>query len=175
MTKLDVNLYLTLISISIAYGYVLIYMLMGKNQNPLTYRYQKVLNNKKLLKKHIIFGCFLSIIGVFRFKSLALETYLFSPLIFLLLLLLTNSIIKKKYNRNILIETFNKYSWQRRVNRKATFLDKFFGLSISLISLISPLIMKKDKWKEINYERKLYKSYGNNNHPTATITLSKCF
>ena len=155
-------------------------MLRGQNQNPATYRYQKVLNDKNTLKKHLIFGTTLSIIGVLRFNSSAFETYLFTPLIFLLLLLGANSIIKRKYNRNILIETFPRFGFQKRVNKKATFLDIFLGITISLISLLSPLVMKSHKFEEINYERKLYKKYGNINtqksakHTAANIGFAKC-
>ena len=82
MKNFDINQFLTIISITIAYGYVLIYMLMGRNQNPSTYRYQKVLDDKKTLRNHIIFTGILAIIGLLRFNSLTLETYLFTPLIF---------------------------------------------------------------------------------------------
>ena len=156
MKNIDVNLYLTIISISIGYSYVLIYMLMGRNQNPLTYRYQKVLNDKKALRNHLIFGGFLALIGIVRFNSITLETYLFTPLIFLILLLISNKFIKKYFHRNILIETFNKYSFSnKRVNIKANFYDKFLGLTITLISLTLPIIMKTDnKLKEYNQERR---------------------
>lgn len=158
MKDFDINLYLTAISIFIGFGYISIYMLMGRNQNPLTYRYQKVLNDKKTLTKHLIFSGILAIIGVLRFNSLTLETYLFTPLIFLVLLLVSNKFIQRYFHRNILIETFNRYSFfSKRVNKKASFYDKFLGITISLISLISPLAMKKDKFKEINQERRLYK------------------
>lgn len=133
-----------MISIAIAFGYVGIYMLMGRNQNPLTYRYQKVLNDKKTLTKHLIFGGILAIIGVLRFNSQTLETSLFSPLLFIILLLISNKFIRKYFHRNILIETFNKNSFfSKRVNKKANFYDKFLGITITLISLLLPLILKK--------------------------------
>lgn len=157
MKNFDINQFLTIISITIAYGYVLIYMLMGRNQNPSTYRYQKVLDDKKTLRNHIIFTGILAIIGLLRFNSLTLETYLFTPLIFLILLLISNKFIQRYFHRNILIETFNRYSFfSKRVNKKASFYDKFLGITISLISLISPLFMKQGKFKEMNQERKLY-------------------
>lgn len=156
--KLDVNLILTATSLIIAFGYVYFYMLSGRNQNPLTYRYQKVLNDKNLIIKHLIFGCSLSLIGIVRFSSLTLETYLFSPLIFIILLLLSNTVIKKIYKRNILIETFNRYSFAPRLNKKATFLDISFGLLIGIISLVVPLLLKYDKFDEINQERRNFKS-----------------
>jgi len=144
MQKIDINLYLSMISIAIAFGYVGIYMLMGRNQNPLTYRYQKVLNDKKTLTKHLIFGGILAIIGVLRFNSQTLETSLFSPLLFIILLLISNKFIRKYFHRNILIETFNKNSFfSKRVNKKANFYDKFLGITITLISLLLPLILKK--------------------------------
>lgn len=119
-------------------------MLMGKNQNPLTYRYQKVLNDKSILIKHLIFSGILAIIGVVRFNSNSLETSLFSPLLFLVLLLISNKFIRRYFNRNILIETFNKYSFfSKRVNKKANFYDKFLGITITLISLLLPLLLKK--------------------------------
>lgn len=158
MKKLDVNLILTATSLIIAFGYVYFYMLSGRNQNPLTYRYQKVLNDKNLIIKHLIFGCSLSLIGIVRFSSLTLETYLFSPLIFIILLLLSNTVIKKIYKRNILIETFNRYSFTPRLNKKATFLDISFGLLIGIISLVGPLLLKYDKFDEINQERRNFKS-----------------
>ena len=157
MKKLDVNLILTAISLIIAFGYVFFYMLSGRNQNPLTYRYQKVLNDKNLIIKHLVFGCTLSLIGILRFSSLTLETYLFSPLIFFILLLISNTVIKKIYKRNILIETFNRYSFAPRINKKATFLDISLGLLIGLISLVSPLLLKYDKFDEINQERRNFK------------------
>lgn len=126
MKNLDINLYLSIISLIIGFGYVFFYMLSGRNQNPLTYRYQKVLNDKTLLRKHLIFSFLLSSVGIFRYNSLTLETYLFSPLIFITLLIFSNTIIQKKYNRNILIETFNRYSFAPRINKKATYLDIFF-------------------------------------------------
>ena len=133
-------------------------MLSGRNQNPLTYRYQKVLNDKTLLRKHLIFSFLLSSVGILRYNSLTLETYLFSPLIFITLLIFSNTIIQKIYNRNILIETFNRYSLAPRINKKATYLDIFFGLLIALLSLVGPIIMKSDKFDEINRERKKFKS-----------------
>ena len=145
MQNIDINLYLTIISISIAFGYVVIYMLMGRNQDPSTYRYQKVLNDKKTLRNHIIFTGILAIIGVLRFNSQTLETLLFSPLLFLILLIISNKFIRRYFHRNILIETFNKYSsFSKRVNKKANFYDKFLGLSITLISLLLPLMLKKN-------------------------------
>ena len=145
MQNIDINLYLTIISISIAFGYVVIYMLMGRNQDPSTYRYQKVLNHKKTLRNHIIFTVILAIIGILRFNSQTLETLLFSPLLFLILLIISNKFIRRYFHRNILIETFNKYSFfSKRVNKKANFYDKFLGLSITLISLLLPLMLKKN-------------------------------
>jgi hypothetical protein len=141
MEKLYINLYLTIISVIIGFGYVFFYMLSGQNQNPLTYRYQKVLNDKLLLKKHLIISCLLSIIGIFRFNSLTLETYLFSPFIFITLLLLSNTIIQKIHKRNILIEIGNRYGYSPRVNKKATYIDVFFGLLILLTSLCGPIFM----------------------------------
>jgi hypothetical protein len=167
MKEFDINLYLSIISIIIGFGYVFFYMLSGRNQNPLTYRYQKVLNNKILLKRHLIFACLLTAVGIFRYNSLTLETYLFSPIIFLIFLLISNSIIRKIYKRNILIETRNKYSCSPRVNKSAKFLDIFFGALIGLLSLVSPIIMKKDKFDEINKERRKFKSekhLSNNNY-----------
>jgi hypothetical protein len=158
MKNLDINLYLSIISLIIGFGYVFFYMLSGRNQNPLTYRYQKVLNDKTLLRKHLIFSFLLSSVGIFRYNSLTLETYLFSPLIFITLLIFSNTIIQKKYNRNILIETFNRYSFAPRINKKATYLDIFFGLLIAILSLVGPIIMKSDKFDEINRERKKFKS-----------------
>ena len=158
MRIIDIDLYLTIISMIIGIGYVLFYMLSGRNQNPSTYRYQKVLNDKTILRKHLIFACLLSTIGIFRYNSLSLETYFFSPAIFIILLLLVNTIIKKIYKRNILIEIRSKYSCSPRVNKRATFLDVFFGFLISLLSLIGPIIMKHDKFDEINSERKKLKS-----------------
>ena len=145
MQNIDINLYLTIISISIAFGYVVIYMLMGRNQDPSTYRYQKVLNDKKTLRNHIIFTGILAIIGILRFNSQTLETLLFSPLLFLILLIISNKFIRRYFHRNILIETFNKYSFfSKRVNKQANFYDKFLGLSITLISLLLPLMLKKN-------------------------------
>ena len=169
MKKRDVNLYLTTISLIIGFGYVLFYMLSGRNQNPLTYRYQKVLNDKLLLKKHILFASILSLIGLFRFNSLTLETYLFSPFIFILLLLLSNTIIHKIYNRNILIEIGSRYSYSPRVNKKATFLDIFFGLLIVLISLVGPIAMKYDKFDKMNEERKKFNSEKHTTLKAATL------
>lgn len=133
-------------------------MLYGRNKNPLTYRYQKVLNDKTLLRKHLIFSFLLSLVGILRYNSLTLGTYLFTPLIFITLLIFSNTIIQKIYNRNILIETFNRYSFAPRINKKATFLDIFFGLLIALISLVGPIIMKVNKFDERNRERKKLKS-----------------
>lgn len=133
-------------------------MLSGRNKNPLTYRYQEVLNDKTLLRKHLIFSFLLSSFGILRYNSLTLGTYLFTPLIFITLLIFSNTIIQKIYNRNILIETFNRYSFAPRINKKATFLDIFFGLIISLISLVGPIIMKVEKFDERNRERKKLKS-----------------
>lgn len=158
MKKLDINLYLTVISLIIGFGYVFFYMLSGRSRNPLTYRYQKVLNDKLLLKKHLAFTSLLAIIGIFRFESLTLETYLFSPLIFIVLLILSNTIIQKIYKRNILIEIFNRYSFDSRINKKATFLDIFFGLIILLASIVGPLVLKFDKFDEMNKERRKFKS-----------------
>lgn len=158
MKKLDVNLILTAISLIIGFGYVFFYMLSGRNQNPLTYRYQKVLNNNILLKKHLIISLLLSTVGIIRFNSLTLETYLFSPLIFITLLLISNTIIQKIYNRNILIEIFSRYSYSPRVNKKATFLDIFFGSIIVMTSIVGPIIMKYDKFDEMNNERRKFNS-----------------
>lgn len=157
MEKLDVNLYLTIISLSIGFGYVFFFMLSGKSQDPLTYKYQKILNNKSLLIKHLIFASLLTIIGIFRFNSLTLETYLFSPLIFLTLLLISNVIIQKIYHRNILIEIFSRYSFSPRVNKQATFLDIIFGLIILLTSVCGPIFMKYDKFDEMNKYRRKFK------------------
>lgn len=156
MKKLDLNLCLTIISLSIGFGYVF-FMLSGRNQNPLTYRYQKVLNDRSLFIKHLIFAGLLSIIGNFRFNSLTLETYFLSPIIFIILLIFSNTIIQKIYKRNILIESFSIYSSSPRVNKNAKFLDVFFGILILLASTCGPLIMKHDKFDEINRERRKFK------------------
>ena len=51
-----------------------------------------------LQKKHFLIAIFFALIGIFRFNSLTLETYYFSPIIFILLVKISNLIFTKLYD-----------------------------------------------------------------------------
>ncbi|HLF53206.1 hypothetical protein [Flavobacterium sp.] len=152
---MDKNLILTSASLVFGIGYVGLYMLNGRNENPLTYKYNELFKNEKRIN-HITFALIFAVLGVIRYNSLTLETYYFSPILFIISLYIFNYIIKLIYKRNILIEIRGS-AFSSIINKRAKFMDKFFGFLILLISMAGPLIMKYDKFDEINAERRKFK------------------
>lgn len=147
---MDTNSILTLLSLFFGFSYVF-FMLYGRNRNPLTYRYNELLKKQKR-NKHFAIALLFFILGVVRFDSLTLETYYFSPLLFIVSFYFFNVIIFAIYKRQILIEVRGA---SPTVNKKTTFLDRIFGFLILCISLVSPIIMKYDKFDEMNgYKKK---------------------
>lgn len=149
---MDADSILTLFSLFFGFSYVF-FMLYGRNRNPLTYRYNELLTKDKR-NKHFIIALSFSVLGAFRLDSLTLETYYFSPILFILSFYFFNTIIFSLYKRPILIEVGGT---SPLVNKKARFLDRFFGLLILCISLVTPLAMKYTKFDEINSHRKRIK------------------
>ena len=155
------NSSLTILSILIGFGFI-IFLIEKKNKQNNLHEYHQLFEFKSSLK-YILISLFLSVIGIIRFNTLTLETYYFSPIIFIVLTIFFNFLIRKIYNRNIIIEVVGKTLTPRR-NKKTKILDKFFTLFILLSSLIIPLILKSNKFAEIN-QRKI---------TTANIVLAKC-
>ena len=139
------------IVIILAFLYVHGYMLSGKARSPLSFRYNQLFTWNKL-KYHLIIALIISILGYFRFNSLTLETYYFTPLIFIVSTLLSNEIVKFFYKRNILLEIPSRTGW--RFSRNAKRLDKILLFFILINSMATPILMKYKKFDEINNRSK---------------------
>ena len=145
------NSFLTLLSIIIGFGFI-IFLIEKKNKQNKHQEYHQLFELKSSLK-YILISIFLSTIGIIRFNSLTIETYYFSPMIFIVLTIFFNLLVRKIYKRNIIIEVVGKTLTPRR-NKKTKVLDKIFALIILLSSLLTPIILKKNKFSDIN-ERKI--------------------
>ncbi len=139
--------FISLLVIIFSFAYTFFYMLNGKGNSPLSFRYNQLFEWKSL-KYHLLFATIFAILGFVRIDSLTLETYYFTPILFITSTLMCNSIIKAIYNRNILMEVPSRLGDTFSKNAKS--LDKFFTFIIFLISLTVPIILKAPKFKEIN-------------------------
>lgn len=129
---------LIFIPLAITWGYIFFFMLWGKEQNPKTFRYNTLFKNDTLIK-HLVFAIFFFILGMFRLKSHPAEAYYTAPLVFILLIKLSNPLFRNLYNRNIIIAT----RWDRPPKGKngIKVLDRIIGSLILMFSLISPIIL----------------------------------
>lgn len=146
---MDADSFLSLIAIVFASSYM-VYMFSGKNSNPKNSKYNELFNSR--ISGHLMFAFAFFIIGIVRFDSLTLETFYFTPSLFIFFLLIFNQIIKRLYYRNILIEIRSNTSTY--INKRSTFLDKLFGLAIIIFSIITPILMKQSNFDEINSKKK---------------------
>lgn len=115
-------------------GLNVIFLLGGKNLNPITHQYNKIFEPNLYSWVYIFICLFLCLVGIYL-KDVNLAIFYSTPLLFIIFLLIFNKIIKIIYKRNIIIVT----RWNFKP-KKATFLDVIFGYLIVLLSIILPLI-----------------------------------
>lgn len=138
MKDYNIDLFLNLLPTTITLAYLFFYLFFGTN--PLIYKYHQVLKNKNLLIKNIIFTFILCLIGIYRKDAPSLEALYFSPAIFLILLVISNQVIKLVFRRNISIELSGSFNPE---GNKKKLLDNIIAVLIIITSFAAPLYLKE--------------------------------
>jgi hypothetical protein len=115
----------------------ILFLLTGKNSNPITFRYNKIFNPDFSTRIYIILCFVLGLIGIY-FRNLNIALYYASPLFLILCLIFCNQIIKVIFKRNIIIAT----RWDFKP-RKINILDRMLGFLIIMSPFVMPIIYKQ--------------------------------
>jgi len=112
----------------------ILFLLGGKNSNPMTFRYNKIFNPDFYTRIYIILCFVLGLIGIY-FRDFNIALYYSSPLFLIFFLIFFNQIIRLIFKRNIIIST----RWDFKP-KKINVLDGVLGFLIIILPFLIPII-----------------------------------